>query len=151
MQHVWQHPWQRPWLTLGSMIRPATPAKLVFSIAEAAELLGVSDDLIYELTARGELPCLRLGRRKVIPAVAIQTVIDGCLDGFRTSERRQSGHAERALEISDPPVEALLAREREEPVVLIEGERSMVDGIDDDGACAELTRPDDRAHERVTK
>ena len=56
--------------------------KLVLSIAEAAEALGVSDDLIYELTARGELPCLRLGRRKVIPTVAIQAVIDGCLDGF---------------------------------------------------------------------
>ncbi len=88
MQHVWQHPWQRRRLTLGSMIRPTTSDKLVFSIAEAAEDFGVSDDLIYELTARGELPCLRLGRRKVIPAVAIQAVIDGCLDGFRISERR---------------------------------------------------------------
>ena len=51
------------------------PTKLVLSIAEAAEVLGVSDDLIYELTARGELPCLRLGRRKVIPTIAIQAVI----------------------------------------------------------------------------
>lgn len=50
------------------------PGKLVLSIAEA-DVLGVSDDLIYELTARGELPCLRLGRRKVIPTVAIQAVI----------------------------------------------------------------------------
>jgi excisionase family DNA binding protein len=56
--------------------------KLVLSIAEAAEALGVSDDLIYELTGRGELPCLRLGRRKVIPTVAIQAAIDACLDGF---------------------------------------------------------------------
>jgi len=150
MQHVWQHPWQRRRLTLGSMIRPTTSDKLVFSIAEAAELLGVSDDLIYELTARGELPCLRLGRRKVIPAVAIQAVIDGCLDGIRISERRQSGHAERALEISDPPVEALLAREREEAVVLIEGERPIGDGIHDDGAGPELPRPGDRPQERVT-
>ena len=61
--------------------QPST--KLVVSIAEAAEILGVSDDLIYELTARGELPCVRLGRRKVIPTVAIQAVIDGCLAGFR--------------------------------------------------------------------
>jgi len=74
------------------MIKPTegaqAPNKLVLSIAEAAEALGVSDDLIYELTARGELPCVRLGRRKVIPAVAIQAVIDGCLDGFRIGERR---------------------------------------------------------------
>ena len=62
------------------------PTRLVLSIAEAAEVLGVSDDLIYELTARGELPCLRLGRQKVIPAVAIQAVIEGCLNGFVRSE-----------------------------------------------------------------
>lgn len=64
------------------------PTKPVLSIAEAAEVLGVSEDLIYELTARGELPCLRLGRRKVIPTVAIQAVIDGCLDGFSISRWR---------------------------------------------------------------
>jgi excisionase family DNA binding protein len=60
------------------------PTKLVLSIAEAAEVLGVSDDLIYELTARGELPCLRLGlgRRKVIPTMAIQAVIDRSMKGF---------------------------------------------------------------------
>jgi excisionase family DNA binding protein len=73
------------------MINPTegaqAPNKLVLSIAEAAEALGVSDDLIYELTARGELPFVRHGRRKVIPAVAIQAVIDGCLDGFRVNER----------------------------------------------------------------
>lgn len=62
------------------MPQPTVPAKLVLSVAEAAEVLGVSDDLIYELTARGELPCLRLGRRKVIPTVAIEAMISGCLD-----------------------------------------------------------------------
>jgi excisionase family DNA binding protein len=73
------------------MIKPTDGAqasrKVVLSISEAVEALGVSDDLIYELTARGELPFVRLGRRKLIPAVAIQAVIDGCLDGFRVSER----------------------------------------------------------------
>ena len=63
------------------------PTKLVLSIAEAAEVLGVSDDLIYHLTARGELPCLRLGRRKVLPTVAIQAVIDGSLEGFPINRR----------------------------------------------------------------
>lgn len=56
--------------------------KRVLSIAEAAEALGVSDDLIYELTQRGELPCLRLGRRKLVPVKAIDAVLDDCLDGF---------------------------------------------------------------------
>lgn len=83
MQRFWQHPGQCAALTVGGMM----PTKLVLSIAEAAEVLGVSDDLIYELTARGELPCLRLGRRKVIPTVAIQAVIDGTLEGFSINRR----------------------------------------------------------------
>ena len=57
---------------------------LVLSISETAELLGVSDDLVYDLVARGELPCLRLGRRRVIPRAAIELVIHGALDGFDT-------------------------------------------------------------------
>lgn len=88
MQRVWQHPWQRAAFTLGGVTNDApTPTKLVFSIAEAAEALGVSDDLIYELTSRGELPCVRLGRRKVIPAIAIQAVIDASLAGFHIGNR----------------------------------------------------------------
>jgi len=89
MQRVWQHPWQRAKSTLGRMTNDAhPPTKLVFSIAEAAEALGVSDDLIYELTARGELPCVRLGRRKLIPAIAIQAVIDASLDELELEVRR---------------------------------------------------------------
>ena len=98
MQRVWQHPWQRAKSTLGRMTNDAhPPTKLVFSIAEAAEALGVSDDLIYELTARGELPCVRLGRRKLIPAIAIQAVIDASLDEFELEVRRGSWRGCRGL------------------------------------------------------
>lgn len=62
--------------------RSALVERLVLSIAEAAEALGVSDDLVYELTERGDLPCLRLGRRKVIPRRAIQIVVDAALGDF---------------------------------------------------------------------
>lgn len=55
---------------------------LVLSVADAAEALGVSEDLVYELTQRGELPCLRLGRRKVIPRRVIEAVIERAMDGF---------------------------------------------------------------------
>lgn len=65
--------------------RPAAVEPLVLSIAEAAQALGVSDDLVYELTERGELPCLRLGRRKVIPSRAIELVIDAALRDFDPS------------------------------------------------------------------
>jgi excisionase family DNA binding protein len=40
---------------------------LTVSVSQAAKLLGVSRDLVYELVAQGELPALRLGRRIVLP------------------------------------------------------------------------------------
>jgi len=51
------------------------PEKLVFSVPEAAELLGISRALGYELVARGELPSLRLGRRRVVPRVALLALV----------------------------------------------------------------------------
>lgn len=55
---------------------------LVLSVAEAATALGVSDDLIYELAARGELPCLRVGRRRVIPRRAVEALVDKAMNEF---------------------------------------------------------------------
>jgi excisionase family DNA binding protein len=55
---------------------------LVLSVSEAAQALGLSDDLVYSLTERGDLPCLRFGRRKVIPRRAIELVIEKAMDGF---------------------------------------------------------------------
>ena len=56
--------------------------RLVLSVAEAAEALGLSDDLVYELTETGELPCLRFGRRKVIPRRAVDLIIERALEHF---------------------------------------------------------------------
>ena len=50
--------------------------RLVLTVRQAADALGVSDDLVYELTARGEIPCLRLGRRRVIPRRAIELMLE---------------------------------------------------------------------------
>jgi excisionase family DNA binding protein len=37
--------------------------RLVLTVGEAGELLGISRSFAYELVARGELPAIRLGRR----------------------------------------------------------------------------------------
>lgn len=50
---------------------------LVVSVEEAAELLGISRGLAYELVRRGELPALRLGRRLVVPRRRLFALIDG--------------------------------------------------------------------------
>jgi excisionase family DNA binding protein len=42
------------------------------SVPEAAELLGISRNNAYELVKRGELPSIKLGKRKLIPKVALE-------------------------------------------------------------------------------
>lgn len=71
---------------------------LTLSVRAAAEVLGVSDDLIYELTERGVLPCLRVGRRKLIPRRAIDLVIEEAVARFarrRSSRASSSNNTER--------------------------------------------------------
>jgi excisionase family DNA binding protein len=48
-----------------------TSERLVYSVSEAAELLGISRAFAYELVARGELPVIRLGRRRLVPKVSL--------------------------------------------------------------------------------
>jgi excisionase family DNA binding protein len=62
--------------------RSASDVPLVLSVSEAAEALGVSDDLIYELLARGQLPCLPLGRRKLVPRRAVELLVERAMDNF---------------------------------------------------------------------
>jgi excisionase family DNA binding protein len=50
--------------------------RLVLTVAEAADRLGISSDLAYDLVARSELPSLRLGRRIVIPRIALQELVE---------------------------------------------------------------------------
>ncbi len=54
---------------------PATEGRLVLTVDEAAYLLSISRGLAYELVARGELPAIRLGRRIVIPRVAMEELL----------------------------------------------------------------------------
>jgi excisionase family DNA binding protein len=63
---------------------------LVLSVAEAAEMLGISRTLAYELVARQELPALRLGGRIVILLRPLQRLLDG-------------GPAKHAVDDSDGP------------------------------------------------
>ncbi len=46
--------------------------RATYSIAEAAEHLGISRGLAYEMARQGAIPVLRLGRRLVVPRVALE-------------------------------------------------------------------------------
>ena len=45
--------------------------RLVYTVSEAAELLGIGRSTAYELVARGELPTVRIGRRLVVTRPAL--------------------------------------------------------------------------------
>jgi excisionase family DNA binding protein len=49
--------------------------RVALSVTEVAKLLGISRALAYELAARGDLPVLRLGRRIVVPRVALAALL----------------------------------------------------------------------------
>jgi excisionase family DNA binding protein len=54
----------------------------VVSLPEAAELLGISKDLAYDLARRGELPgAFQLGRRWRVSLVKLRAPVHGAEDG----------------------------------------------------------------------
>jgi excisionase family DNA binding protein len=44
---------------------------LVFSVREAAELMGISRNLLYSLIHTGQIPCVKWGKRILIPRIAL--------------------------------------------------------------------------------
>ncbi len=52
-------------------------SRVTLTVEEAAALLGISRTLAYELIARGDVPCLRLGRRIVISRRVLERMVDG--------------------------------------------------------------------------
>ena len=47
----------------------------MYSVAEAGALLGISRAFAYELVARGELPVIRLGRRRLVPKATLSDLV----------------------------------------------------------------------------
>lgn len=50
-------------------------ASPVLSVAAAADALGISASFAYTLVRRGELPSVRLGRRIVVPRIAVEHLL----------------------------------------------------------------------------
>ena len=51
-------------------------SRLVMSVTEAAEFLGISRALAYELARSQKLPAVRLGRRRVVPRKALDFLLE---------------------------------------------------------------------------
>lgn len=53
--------------TGGGKVHAALGPRLTLSVREAAEVLGISAELVYEQAKRDELPSVRVGRRVRVP------------------------------------------------------------------------------------
>ncbi|MBT9171975.1 MAG: hypothetical protein DDT21_00351 [Syntrophomonadaceae bacterium] len=51
--------------------------RLVYSVQEAAKLLGINAITVYNLARTENFPALRIGRRIVIPKAALERWLDG--------------------------------------------------------------------------
>ena len=60
-----------------SLVKTGTsvPDCVTVTVEQAARILGISRTSAYECVRTGDLPSLRFGRRIVIPAVALATLI----------------------------------------------------------------------------
>jgi excisionase family DNA binding protein len=61
--------------------RSASRARRTYTVAEAAEILGISVNSAYEAVRRGEIPSIRLGHRVVVPRKAFDRFVDGLAAG----------------------------------------------------------------------
>jgi excisionase family DNA binding protein len=55
---------------------PRDDDRLTYTLAEAAQQLGISRWLAYEAAHRGELPICRIGRRMLVPRAALLRLLD---------------------------------------------------------------------------
>jgi excisionase family DNA binding protein len=70
--------------------------RLVYSVTEVGQVLGISRAFAYELVARGDLPSICLGRRRLVPKVALLAFI-----GDHQSNEQHRGE-ERSPSFADP-------------------------------------------------
>jgi excisionase family DNA binding protein len=55
--------------------------KLTYTVEEAGRILGVSRPTSYMLARTGQLPVLRLGRRLLVPKIALERLLQGAKEG----------------------------------------------------------------------
>ena len=50
--------------------------RLCISVPETADMLGISRNFAYELVRQGKLPVIIFGKRKLIPRVALERMLE---------------------------------------------------------------------------
>jgi excisionase family DNA binding protein len=57
--------------------------RATISVSEAGSLLGIGRSAAYEAVRRGEIPSLRIGRRRLVPVPQLLALLDGSLPASR--------------------------------------------------------------------
>lgn len=65
----------------------ATKVRILLTIPEAAEALGVGRSVVYELLLEGGLPSVKIGRSRRVPVAALQEFVASRLDEQRLPDR----------------------------------------------------------------
>ncbi|RIU41054.1 helix-turn-helix domain-containing protein [Mycobacteroides abscessus] len=55
---------------------PAAPAPTLLTVAETAELLRCGQTMVYQLLKDGRLASVKIGRRRLVRAAAVETFIE---------------------------------------------------------------------------
>ncbi len=53
-----------------------TEERLTFTVKETARLLGIGRQLAYDRVKTGEIPVLKIGRRLLVPRIALEKMLD---------------------------------------------------------------------------
>lgn len=54
-------------------------SKATLSVEEAAEVLGISRGSAYQAVRMGEIPCIKIGKRILVPRVALDKMLEQLL------------------------------------------------------------------------
>ncbi len=57
------------------MLNATTTHRLLLTVAEAGEALGIGRTLAYALVLRGDLPSVKIGKARRVPAVAVEEYV----------------------------------------------------------------------------
>ena len=58
-----------------ALVSPHTHLRLLLTIPEAAQALGVSRSILYQLVLAGEVASVKIGRSRRVPVVALETYV----------------------------------------------------------------------------
>ena len=67
--------------------RVSMPGRLLYSVEEAADLLGIGRTFMFHLVATGEIDSFKIGKRRKIPRDAL----DGYIERLRSEQAAAAG------------------------------------------------------------